>query len=66
MMATRRGPRLSNLTYDKASEADGVIRRKAAAPIMARGVIAPATGRINSRTQGRRRRQELPCRGRRP
>jgi hypothetical protein len=56
-MATRRGPQLSNLTYDKACEADSVIRRKAADPIMARGVIAPATGRIDSRTQGRRGRQ---------
>ena len=52
MMATRRGPQLSNLTYDKACEAVGVIRRKAADSIMARGAIAPATGRIDSRTQG--------------
>jgi hypothetical protein len=50
MMATRRGPQLSNLTYDMAFEVDRVMRTKAADPIMARSVIAPAKGRIDLRT----------------
>ena len=33
MMATRRGPQLSNLTYDMAFEVDRVMRTKAADPM---------------------------------
>lgn len=55
-MATRRGPPLPILTYDTAFEAASVMRTEEADPIEARGVIAPPTGRIDSRTQGRGRR----------
>lgn len=51
------------LTYDMALEADRVMRARAADPIMARGVIAPATGRIDLRTLNRTRHQKASCAG---
>jgi hypothetical protein len=66
MMATRQGPRFSTLTYDMAFEADRVMRARAADIIMARGIIAPAIGRIDLRTPCRARHQKASCRGRRP
>lgn len=66
MMATRRGPQLPNLAYDMALEAARVMRKEAADPIKARGMTAPETGRIDSRTQGRDASSREPCRGRRP
>ena len=50
-MATRPGPHLPILTYDTALEAARVMRTDVADPIEARGVIAPLTGRIDSRTK---------------
>jgi hypothetical protein len=52
-MATRRGPQLPILTYDMALEAARVMRTEHADTIEARSVIAPAAGRIDSRTRGR-------------
>ena len=52
-MAPRRGPQPPSLTYDTALKADCVMRHEAADPIEARGGIAPVTGRIDSRIQGR-------------
>lgn len=51
-MAARRGPRPSTLGYDTACEAASVNRAKVAAPIEARGRIAPPIGRIDLRTRG--------------
>jgi hypothetical protein len=50
-MAPRRGPQPPSLTYDTASKADRIMRPEAADSIEARGGIAPATGRIDSRIQ---------------
>ena len=62
-MATRRGPQLPILTYDMALVAARVMRTGEAETIEARGVIAPPTGRIDSRTRGRGCHREKPCAG---
>ena len=65
-MARRHGPLFESLTYDKAPEADRVIRPQAADSHQgARSAIAPATGRIDSCIQAADPKRS-PCGGRRP
>jgi hypothetical protein len=65
-MATWHGPLHPILIYDMAPEADHVIRTDAADTIEAGGVIAPARGRIDSRTRSHVCPRQMPRRGRRP
>ena len=65
-MATWHGPQALILIYDMALEADHVMRTGAADTIEAGGVIAPAKGRIDSRTRSHVRPRQRPRRGRRP